>query len=78
MDGFFFLQRTDKDTYLARFYLNEFNIKHFANEIDINSSELHREGMNLSAIRLKDMKMRVQGTKIPDIPALELPYNVVK
>ena len=68
-DGVFFLQRTSKTQYLARFSFKTENIQHFK-EHEFNASEgVHTSGLNLSAITLQNMQVRTGG-KIPEVPAL--------
>ena len=75
VDGFFFLQRASTKRYLARFKVEADNISHHREEEDFDheGEEINRDGRNLSAIELTDMKMK-EGDQMPELPEFKV-YN---
>ena len=78
VDGFFFLQQSGKSRYLARFKVEAQNVSHYKDEegdnIDLNDEEINKNGSNLSAIELTDIKIQA-GHQVPDVPELKAFQN---
>jgi len=73
-EGFFYLQLTEDNTYLARWKFTPDNIKHHTTGDEFVIEEgFHNAGHNLSCIELHDDNLDPKNAdaEIPDVPALE-------
>ena len=65
------MQQSDKNKYLARFKVSPDNIYHIVEDINLADKQINKDGTNLSAIELTDIKFAKEGLKMPEIPELK-------